>query len=241
MELRELTTDYERQIFAKCLTKARATRGIGWRETARSRLGSAHLAFGDLYALFEKEGEPAEQMKGGFAAHDLASLPPSLPKPDLTHLPAQYVLEGGELWSLSPGIGSLTRRVAAAVAGLRQAKAVVIYSMLRPADITHFYAQEGYVNACEPVEWPYAETSDGGKIWVQPMILEGQGLQEYIRSGFECLFQNSDGRRALRFNNPRALDSPQDRPASRSQGNVSVKRAVLPSKRVHEANGAASQ
>ena len=28
MELRQLTTDHERQIFAKCLTEARATRGI---------------------------------------------------------------------------------------------------------------------------------------------------------------------------------------------------------------------
>jgi hypothetical protein len=73
MELRQLTTDRERQSFAKCLAEARSTRGAGFRETARSRLGKAHLAFGYLYALFEDEGDPPERMLAGFGMHDLVA------------------------------------------------------------------------------------------------------------------------------------------------------------------------
>src|SRR5437660_307585 len=101
MELRQMVTDREREVFTRCLAEARTTRGIGFHETARSRIGKAHLQLGDLYALFEGENEPLEQMKAGFAMHDLATLPQSYPKPDLTHLPPESVLEGGELWSLS--------------------------------------------------------------------------------------------------------------------------------------------
>ena len=35
MELRQLTTDHERQIFAKCLREARATRGFGFKDADR--------------------------------------------------------------------------------------------------------------------------------------------------------------------------------------------------------------
>jgi hypothetical protein len=200
MELRQLTSENERRVFAKCLVEARATRGLGFKETARSRLGSAHLAFGNLYALYEDEGDPAERMRAGFILHDLASFPQSFPKPDVSRFPSHSVLEGGELWSLSPGMGRVARNVGAAVAGLLQAKAIVLYSILKPIDITSSYAQLGFVNACEPVKWPYAETLDGGEIWVQPLILEGARLEAYIRAGFDYLFQMSGNRRGIRFN-----------------------------------------
>ena len=38
MELRQLTTDHERQVFGECLLKARTTSGLAFRETAQSRL-----------------------------------------------------------------------------------------------------------------------------------------------------------------------------------------------------------
>src|SRR5579871_1082009 len=107
MELRQLTSDHERLTFAKCLAEARATRGIGFRETSHSALGRAHIQFGNLYALFESEGAPTEQMVGGFITHNLATFPQSYPKPDLSHFPPRYVLEGGELWSLSRGAGRI--------------------------------------------------------------------------------------------------------------------------------------
>lgn len=200
MELRQLTSENERRVFAKCLVEARATRGLGFKETARSQLGSAHLAFGNLYALYEDEGEPAERMRAGFILHDLASFPQSFPKPDVSRFPSHAVLEGGELWSLSPGMGRVARNVGAAVAGLLQAKAILLYSILKPIDITSSYAQLGFVNACEPVRWPYAETLDGGEIWVQPLILEGARLEAYVRAGVEYLSQMSGDRGAIRFN-----------------------------------------
>jgi hypothetical protein len=200
MELRQLTTENERRIFAECLTKARATRNSGFKECARSHLGRAHLAFGNLYALYECEMDPAERMLAGFVLHDLGTLPQSYPKPDVSHLPPHSVLEGGELWSLSPGAGRIARYVGAAVAGMLQAKAILLYSLLRPIDLTASYAQLGFVNACEPVKWPYVETLDGGEVWIQPLILEGARLEAYIRAGFEYLFRVSGERRVLKLN-----------------------------------------
>jgi hypothetical protein len=200
MELRQLTSENERRVFAKCLAEARATRGLGFKETARSQLGRVHLAFGNLYALYEYEGDPAERMRAGFILHDLAALPQSYPKPDVSRFPSRSVLEGGELWSLSPGMGRVARNVGAAVAGLLQAKAILLYSLLKPIDLTASYAQLGFVNACEPVQWPYIETLDGDEMWVQPLILEGARLEAYVRAGFEYLFRMSGNGRALRFN-----------------------------------------
>lgn len=210
MELRQLTTDREREIFAQCLSKARATRGFGFRENPRSKLGRAHLTFGNLYALFETEGDPPERMIAGVISHDLATLPQSFPKPDLTHLPPQSVVEGGELWSLSRGAGQVVRIASGAIAGIVQAQAILAYPILEPVDLTPAQAELNFVKACEPVEWPYAETIEGGKILVQPMILEGEGLQAYVRLGFELLFRSRDSRRALRFEKPFGPQQPLD-------------------------------
>lgn len=241
MELRQLTSENERRIFAKCLTEARATRGLGFRETVRSQLGTSHLAFGNLYALYEREDDPSERMLAGFITHDLATFPQSYPKPDLTYLPPGSVLEGGELWSLSTGVGRIARCVAAAVAGLLQAKAILLYSILKPIDLTPSYAQLGFVNVCEPVKWPYAETLDGGEIWVQPMILEGARLEAYVRAGFEYLFRAPGNRQALRFN----VDFP-TRPESAAVEAENAAKAtsrassVTSSENGHEQNGNAS-
>jgi len=202
VELRQLTTEHERQVFAKCLAEARATRGIGFKDTARSQLGKAHLSLGGLYALFEKTGEATDKMVAGFRMHDLATLPQSHPRPDLSHLPPEFVLESGELWSLSRGAGRVASRVGGAIAGMLRARAVLIHPILRPVDLTDFYRELNWANASEPVEWPFAKTMDGAKIWVQPMLLEGEGLDEWIRLGWELVLRSSDGTRALRFEAP---------------------------------------
>jgi hypothetical protein len=198
MELRQLITDHERQTFAKCLSEARATHGLGFRDTSRSQLSRGHLAMGGLYALFEGDDDPVENMVAGFRLHDLGTLPQSHPKPDMSRLAPESVLEGGELWSLSPGAGRLAAIGAGAVAGLLQAKAVIIHAIVKPMDLTGFYRQLHFVDACEPVLWPYAETMDGVRLWVQPMILEGGGLEQWARDGFDLLFQAADKRCVVR-------------------------------------------
>jgi len=202
MELRQLNSEYERQVFARCLTEARSTRWSGFRETDRSELGRAHLAFGSLYAIFENEGEPPERMAGGFIMHDLATFPQSYPKPDLSHLDPRAVLEGSHLWSLSRGVGKVAGGVAGAVAGILQAKAIIVYPVLEPVDLTQPYVQYHFAKACEPVKWPYGETEDGSDVLIQPLILEGKRLEDYIRLGFDLLFHTADNRRALRFDRP---------------------------------------
>ena len=92
MQLRQLTTDDERQIFGKFLMEARATRGLGFRETRYSQLGRLHLTFGNLYAIFEDESDPVERMLGGFIMHDLATFPLSFPRPGVGHLPPRSVI-----------------------------------------------------------------------------------------------------------------------------------------------------
>jgi hypothetical protein len=209
MELRQLTSDHERQVFAKCLAQARATRGIGFRETTRSMIGNAHIQFGNLYALFEDEGAPAQEMVGGFISHDLATLPPSYHKPDVSHLPPRYVIEGGELWSLSRGAGRIAHHVAAAVVGLLQAKAVIVYPIIDPVDLSTPHLKLGFVSASERVKWPFAETIDGREIWVQPLILEGAALERYIGAGFDFLFHSGAGTRPmLRFDRDLATQGP---------------------------------
>ena len=199
MELRELTSDYERKIFAQRLASARATRGVRFREKIRSRLGEVHLAFGDVYAIFEHEGEPPEKMVGGFVAHNLASFPQSYPKPDLSHLPPQSVLEGGELWSLSTGIGRVARMLAAAVAGLRKTRAIVLYPICKPFDLSSAYVPLGFRHAGVPIRWPYIETLAGEDVWVLPMVLTGRRLRDYVTVGLEFLSETGANYRSLSF------------------------------------------
>ena len=106
MELRLMKSETERRIFGQRMDEARARHGVGFKETSRSALGRVHMAFGELYALFEKENEPIERAMSGFAMHDLETFPQSYPKPDLTHYPAWSVIECGELWSFSKGAGN---------------------------------------------------------------------------------------------------------------------------------------
>jgi hypothetical protein len=198
MELRQLTTENEREIFATCLIKARSTRGAGFRDRSRSRLTESHLTFGDLYGLFENDGEGQPQMVGGFAMHDLATLPQSHPSPDMSHLPAHQVFEGTELWSLSRGIAPIAASAAAAVAGIMQAKAILVYPICKPFDLSAPYARFNF-RGCEPVKFPYGQTNDGEEIWVRPMVLEGDSLEEYVRFGFDFLFRSDPEHHGLQF------------------------------------------
>jgi hypothetical protein len=218
MEIRQLTTDNERRVFGECLARARATRGTAFREKARSRFGMAHLTFGNAYAIFENHRDAAAQMVAGFIVHDLVTLPQSFPKPDLSSLPPASVIEGCDLWSLSSGFGRIAAAGAAAVAGIIQAKAIIVYPLVDPVDLTAPYTQFKFDKAGEPLKAPYSETFDEGDMWVQPMILQGEKLAEYVRWGFDFLLNSGNDRLTLRFDKPAAASPRTDQMRESNSG-----------------------
>jgi len=172
MELRQLTTERERRIFAERMEEARAEQGAHFRETGRSKVGKIHLEYGLPYGLFEHDDDLPEQMMSGLVMHDLASFPQTYPQPDLTHLPPRSVIEGGELWSFARGAGLLAQHGAIILAGLMQVQALLVYPTLKPCDQSGAYVRSNFAKTGDPFVWPYCETTDGGQIWVQPMVLE---------------------------------------------------------------------
>jgi len=81
LELRLLSTERERQLFTARVEQIRARHGAGFKERPRSRLAGIHLTFGNLYALFENNGDPAERMIAGLVMHDLEMFPQTCPSP----------------------------------------------------------------------------------------------------------------------------------------------------------------
>jgi hypothetical protein len=190
-----------RRRFEHELAQARARAGIGFMETPRSRVGRIHLEFGDLYGVFDETEDP-DRMLAGFAIHGLDAFGQSYPRPDLTHLPPHAVFEVGELWSCSPGAGVSARWGCGILAGLRDAQALLIYPIIAPWDLTGSYP--GFERVGTPILWPFAQTTDGHGILVQPMVVQGVGLSAMVamvaREGFEA----SEDHHLLRFGNPLA-------------------------------------
>ncbi len=236
MKLRQLITLREREIFGQYLTKARATHGLGFGETRTSRLGHAHLAVADLYALYEDDDDPPEKMVAGFRYNDLATLPQSYPRPDMSYLDPRFVLEGGELWSLSRGAGRVATRAAAGIAGLRRAKAILIQAIARPIDLTSYWHAQHFVDAGEAVLWPFARASDGSEVWAQPMTLEGERLELWIREGFELFFNSEEARCVVKFNSSSTRSVSPIKPNNR-EPNSPILRITDLSERAETANG----
>ena len=201
MELRLLSTENERRIFAARTEQIRAKHGVGFKERSRSRLARIHLTFGNLYALFENDGDPAEKMIAGLVMHDLEMFPQTCPRPDLSHLPPRSVIEVSELWSRAIGAGALARVGAAILAGLLDARAILAYLGVKPFDGTPFYRATGFVDAGDPVEYPYLETTKGEAIWAQPMILEGETLGKLTRVAAQLIIEANEDNSVLRFRN----------------------------------------
>jgi len=213
MELRLLRTENERRVFAERMDAARAKRGVGFCENPHSLLARIHLTFATLYGLFEQPDEPVERMMSGFRMHDLAAIPQSFPRPDMTHLSANSVFECGELWSFSKGAGILARRGAMIVCGLLGAKAILVYPVVHPVDTTRSYLETNFVKVGEPVWFAFGQTLDGGKLLVQPMVLEGEALENLMRKVFALGFETRENHSVIRFENPIALKPSLDRPA----------------------------
>src|ERR1039457_817890 len=195
MELRQLTSERERRIFGERMEEARAKLGARYREARRSNVGKIHLECGLLSGLVEHDDGLPEEMMSGLVMHDLASFPQSFPRPDLSHLPARSVIEGGELWSFAKGAGLLAQRGALILAGLMQVQALLVYPTIKPNDQSGGYARSNFVKAGDPIAWPYCETTDGGEIWAQPMVLEGEALAKVLNDVFALGFTTSDSMR----------------------------------------------
>lgn len=204
MELRLLTTDAERRTFARHLSEIRIMRGAGFSETRRSLIGEVHLAFGNLYGLYD-ESELMPEMIGGFAMHDLEMFSQSYAKPDLTHLPPEAVFECGELWAMAAGAGRLLRYAGAILAGVLEARALLVYPIYKPWNLTGGYKY--FIRAGEPIEWPYARTLDGGKIHVQAMVLEGEALNQAVAEASQYGFEMRDSGTRLHFKTPFGISS----------------------------------
>jgi hypothetical protein len=200
MELRLMSSEAERKEFARTLAEARACRGAGFSETKRSVVGQVHLAFGRLYALFDEESPDPDQMLAGFAIHDLATFPQSYPRPDLTHLPPESVYECGELWATAAGGAQLARHAGFILAEIEKAKALLVYPIFKPWNLSYVY--KGFSRVGEPIEWPYARTLEGGKIFVQPMVLEGAALQSTLEAARSYGYRTIGDEACIRFNSP---------------------------------------
>src|SRR5258708_2672404 len=172
MEMRLLTTEGERNFFAQRLADARARHGASFRDIGRSQARNMiRLAAADLYGLFERERDYAETMKAGVALHDLAIYPQSCQQPDLSHYVPESVLECSDHWSLSRGAGMHAWRGIAVQVVRRNPRAVLVYLAVGRSDHGGFYKAMGFVRPGVPVEYPYLEGPDQGRLWVQPMIL----------------------------------------------------------------------
>jgi hypothetical protein len=217
------------------MEEARAKRGAGFRERRRSSLAKIHLEYGLLYGLFEHDDDPPEQMMSGFVMHDVASYPQSYTRPDLSHLPARSVFEGGELWSFAKGAGLLAQHGALIVAGLMQVQALLVYPIVKPSDQSGPYARSNFVKAGDPIAWPYGETTDGGDVWVQPMVLEGEALANVVEAVFGRGFTTSDSMRRIRFDNPFPIQPTLSRPAIPIEQHLGTVALAIP--HGHEVNG----
>jgi hypothetical protein len=200
MEMRLLTNQREREIFAQRLAEARAKNGASFRDVGRTQLHNrVRLESSNLYALFEGQGDPAPLMVAGAAIHDLEAYPQSCHQPDLSHLPPRSVLECSDHWSLSRGAGMHSWRGIAVQLLHRNPSAVLVYLAAGASDHCGFYSAMGFVKAGDIVEHPYLEGPDDGKLWVQPMVLEGDALARMVATVHMQPIDAMDDYRIIRF------------------------------------------
>jgi len=202
MEMRLLTTDGERNVFARRLADARAQHGASFRDAGRTQASNMiRLRAADIYALFDSECDPAERMTAGVVLHDLETFPQSCDQPDLSHFAPRSVLECSDHWSLSRGAGMHAWRGIAVQVVRRTPGAVLVYLAAGRSDHGGFYSAMGFVNAGAAVEYPYLEGPDRGRLWVQPMILEGEALAKLTAKVHQLKIETPDNYRTIRFDN----------------------------------------
>jgi acyl carrier protein len=175
MKLKKIVQPQERDLFISNLHLSRSIRkGGGFREIPQSKLGEIHLTYGDLWALYDD----TNQMIAGVVLHDLATLPASYNKPDFSHLPPEKVIEGSELWSLTPGAGLLLQQ-GVALLGLRNnIECFYAYVPVTPIDLRKFYL--GFYPLSEVFLWPWVITDTNEKTFAQAMGLLGNKFKSFL-------------------------------------------------------------
>jgi hypothetical protein len=221
MEMRLLSSVDERREFAHNLVATRISKGAGFSETRRSLIGEAHLAFGRLYALYDDKGTEPNQMIAGFVLHDLGTFPQSYPRPDLTDFPPEAVIECGELWAQAAGSAQIVRQAAWILAGQLKSKAVLIYPIFKPWNLARAYNHD-FDRAGEPIEWPYAQTLEGGRIHVQAMVSAGEKLANMIAEANRPGFVANEDLSRITFNTVFGMSTRRRERANREReaGNV---------------------
>ena len=200
MEMRLLTTEGERRIFAQRLADARARHGATFRDVGRTCAANAvRLRAADIYALFETPDDRAESMTAGVVLHDCETFPQSCQQPDLSRYASRSVLECSDHWSLSRGAGIYAWRGIAVQVVRRNPRAVLVYLAVGRSDHGGYYSAMGFVNAGMPVEYPYLEGPDQGRLWVQPMILEGEALAKLTANVRRLKMDTPDDYLTVRF------------------------------------------
>lgn len=206
MEMRLLTTESERNSFAQRLADARARAGACFRDVGRTRAGNiVRLGAADVYALFESEGDPPERMTAGVVLHDLETFPQSCEQPDLSHYAPRSVLECSDHWSLSRGAGMHAWRGIAVQVVRRNPSAVLVYLAVGGSDHGGFYGAMGFVKTGSAVQYPYLQGPDEGRLWVQPMILEGEALAILTANVHRLKIETPDDYLTIRFDNSHRL------------------------------------
>jgi len=216
MEMRLLTTEDERCVFARRLADARARHGANFRDVGPTQArNEIRLRAANSYALFETEGEPAERMTAGVVLHDLETFPQSCQQPDLSRYSPRSVLECSDHWSLSRGAGMHAWRGIAVQVVRRDPRAVLVYLAAGRSDHAGFYNAMGFVDAGALVQYPYLEGPDEGRLWVQPMILEGDALARLTANVHRLKIETDDDYRTIRFGNSNRLRPAKNRCAPR--------------------------
>ena len=200
MEMRLLTTESERNVFAQRLADARARHASSFRDVGRtSAANNIRLRAADIYALFEREDDQAERMTAGVVMHDCETFPQGCQQPDLSHYAPASVLECSDHWSLTRGAGIYAWRGIAVQVVQRNPRAVLVYLAAGRSDHGGYYSAMGFVNAGTPVEYPYLEGPDQGRLWVQPMILEGEALAKLTANVRRLKVETPDNYMTIRF------------------------------------------
>ena len=83
----------------------------------------------------------------------------------------------------------------------RNPRAVLVYLAVGRSDHGGFYKAMGFVDAGAPVEYPYLEGPDEGRLWVQPMLLEGDALAKLTSNVHRLKIETRDNYQTIRFDN----------------------------------------
>lgn len=176
MKIKRLLSEQEIALFKENMDFSRSQRkGGGFHETEKSRLGEMHLKFGESWALFDND----DNMIAGAVFHDLATLPSSYFKPDFSEYPLDRVVEGSELWSLSPNAGLIFQKEMMILLQKRDIVCFYCYVPITPFDLRPFYS--GFEPLGEPFIWPWVVTNEGEYTWCQALGLRGGSLQKMMQ------------------------------------------------------------